>query len=92
MPAGPFAEMPITGISRRGLVLLAVLAVVFFLVFQRLSPQTLVKLSAVAFLACGVALISFALPKYGLLIGVFYIYAGGSFYFHCGFGDCWSGS
>jgi O-antigen ligase len=82
MRLGQFAEMSIGKMSRRGLLVLTALSVFLFFTFQYVSPLGLLKLGAMGLAACAVGLVAFAVPKYGLLLAVLYIYTGLSYYFH----------
>jgi O-antigen ligase len=83
MQSGRSVDLSLTGKQGAALVFVALFLGVSLLTLQYVFSLglTLLQLAAAGSVACAIGLIVFALPKYGLMIGLFYIYAGMSAYF-----------
>ncbi|MDH3216511.1 MAG: O-antigen ligase family protein [Candidatus Krumholzibacteria bacterium] len=81
MQSGRLAEVSLTARHRTALVFLVVVLGVASLTFQYLFPVDLIRFGVVGLIACVTGLLLFAMPKYGLMLAVFYIYTGMSHYF-----------
>jgi O-antigen ligase len=75
------AESAITKRHQGLLLLVAVLLGVLLLTFPYILPTGLIKLAVLGLIVCVVGLGVFLLPKYGLLLAIFYIYAALTYYF-----------
>jgi O-antigen ligase len=83
----PATASPLRGWQAILFLLLAVGIAITFLTFEHFLPARYIKLAVAGLGMCVFALVVFAYPKYGLLLGIFYVYAGLTYYLkvHAGY-------